>query len=1244
MAKSIFERMKEREKRKQRERARRTGIPVEEPDREEQEEHNGEDLELPPSEPSGKPEPDRAGKSSSEPEKEDEFSTESITFRQTPEGGSTRKEKGESTSSGGMSETQFNKIENLLKKFQKHQKKGDIKKLEEKVTNFIEERSSQFPREHLENLEQQINTLSEQVSELPERIGELLEESISDLNINDVEDGGDDKSRTEDIVSEVASAVSEQLDAHENQLTNTLEDSADQIAEDVENAVGDLLNEEAGTTAADTSDQLLDELKNDLQTLSGNLEKRLDDALSEISEKVTDLEEDQKDQVSPDALNRIEKTLNDFRNKFEQWRESERKTEPPAGGEDTTATDKTGDDLMEEFRSVLKEELPTPEKQQSADGDEGDGKTEEAKFDLQEKLKDKIKEMEEELSGRIVDQVDEKISVLKEKTAKDELDNFRLFLKEIENELQEIIVSDATDLLNEKIEALKEEGEQQEEPSSNLDEIREPILNQLGESIEKLVLAVVGKLEAQIDKIAENMDPDWADSVALFLRESEELLTENALEELNGVMSDHLDALETYEFGASKSDSSSKTEIFEIEPERKDEPVDHGEVLEKIDELKDEIPSPETTGDGLDEDVARELKQIREELKSLREQPSSETESGIDAGELQHELNTTITDELPDRLKNTLQEVLDDALSIEDQLGRLDYIEELLHELRDEDEGKTETGPDPETITSKVEDVIEEKLTSLSIKQIRQDLNELKDEVASPEPAPDSERETLRKRIETDSRYQVSVNDLGKICPYCRVVVPSSYDFLEHILDRCDEYLGPDADPLTEETLKEWQKYYEINHWINNRKEWSVFDQEGHWYCPFCASRTRITISEDAEFPELYGLITEHFETCPEYGNWQDPVRPLKEILGNRINYESTQNLIPKIEERLESGNEKYTQSTPDGKWICPICLSVLSEIDTEPEEDFLEEGPEAIARHLVEDCRAANRGGSEKSLEKIQEVAETRTGQIDPAHDSKYGTPDSSTVEQTDGQPGDRVLEARKIQENMLPDEAPDVEGYEIAFFYQPHQFVGGDFYDFLELPAGNLGIVVGDVSGKGTDAALVMSLVKKVLTIRAGQTSDPLEALVRTNSDIRPELEIGKFVSCGYSVLNPETGEVAIARAGHNEALHYVKDEKAVNTINPSGAALNLHNDERFQSVMESSTRSLNTGDVLLFYTDGLIEGVNDNGEKYGAERVRNLLQEHGHQEIEDCIRSIVEDHRAFVEEQGEEDDVTIVAVRKT
>jgi serine phosphatase RsbU (regulator of sigma subunit)/predicted ester cyclase len=231
----------------------------------------------------------------------------------------------------------------------------------------------------------------------------------------------------------------------------------------------------------------------------------------------------------------------------------------------------------------------------------------------------------------------------------------------------------------------------------------------------------------------------------------------------------------------------------------------------------------------------------------------------------------------------------------------------------------------------------------------------------------------------------------------------------------------------------------------------------------------------------------------------------------------------------------------------------------------------------------------------------------------------------------------ARSIQQASLPEEVPTLEGWQISPYYQPAREVGGDFYDFHLLSEGRLGLVVGDATGKGVPAALVMSSTRSMLRALARASNSPGEVLEQVNDLLVSDVPPNMFVTCFYAILDPKSATLSYANAGHD--LPYLRHGDEAEELRARGMPLGLMSGMSY----EEGEASLRQEDDVLFYSDGLVEAHDPKGEMFGFPRLRALVAQHA--EERSLGNLLLEELYSFVGEGWEqEDDITLLTLRRS
>ncbi len=241
------------------------------------------------------------------------------------------------------------------------------------------------------------------------------------------------------------------------------------------------------------------------------------------------------------------------------------------------------------------------------------------------------------------------------------------------------------------------------------------------------------------------------------------------------------------------------------------------------------------------------------------------------------------------------------------------------------------------------------------------------------------------------------------------------------------------------------------------------------------------------------------------------------------------------------------------------------------------------------------------------------------------------------------RELEiARSVQMSLLPKENPLAEGYDIAGVCIPALEVGGDYYDFFHLGDGKIGIAIGDVSGKGMPAAIYMTLTKGILQSYASESTSPREVLNKLNRLMYSNIERNNFVSMFYAILDMKGRKIRFARAGHNPAILAHRGQDSNTFLQPKGLALGLESGSKFYEFLEEHEVSLESGDVLTFYTDGFTEASNKESEEFGEDRLEKIITETKESSSSGIIQNVVRGVKRFVGNHPQHDDMTMVVVK--
>src|SRR5215218_4829852 len=366
--------------------------------------------------------------------------------------------------------------------------------------------------------------------------------------------------------------------------------------------------------------------------------------------------------------------------------------------------------------------------------------------------------------------------------------------------------------------------------------------------------------------------------------------------------------------------------------------------------------------------------------------------------------------------------------------------------------------------------------------------------------------------------------------------------------------------------------------------------------------------------------------------------RRYAEEVGNQHNFE----LVDEIFERYIShqpDGSTLVRGPEDVKRFHREFHSAFSDFHINIEEQIAE-GDKVVSRYTMRgthqgDFRGLAPTGKEVELNAVTIFRFSPEGKVVETWDSYDQL---SLMRQSTEQ---ELRLARSIQRASLPEEVPELEGWQISPYYQPAREVGGDFYDFHFLSEGRVGIVVGDATGKGVPAALVMSTTCGMLQLAAQEldSSSPGEVLERVNETLYARIPPNMFVTCFYCILDPKSGRLSYANAGHD--LPYVLRGSGgeCEELRARGMPLGIMPGMGY----EEKETILNGREAALLYSDGLVEAHDPKGEMFGFPRLRALIAEHG--EKRSLADSLLEELYSFVGESWkQEDDITLLTLRRS
>jgi sigma-B regulation protein RsbU (phosphoserine phosphatase) len=237
----------------------------------------------------------------------------------------------------------------------------------------------------------------------------------------------------------------------------------------------------------------------------------------------------------------------------------------------------------------------------------------------------------------------------------------------------------------------------------------------------------------------------------------------------------------------------------------------------------------------------------------------------------------------------------------------------------------------------------------------------------------------------------------------------------------------------------------------------------------------------------------------------------------------------------------------------------------------------------------------------------------------------------------------AGQLQRNLTPRMAPDVAGFDIAGRSDVCEEVGGDYYDFLfgkEYATDKLKVVVGDISGHGVDAALLMTSARTFMRMRAARAGGPAQIVSSMNQHLSPDMEgTGHFMTLFFMEIDPATGTARWVRAGHDPALIYHPGDDRFEELMGTGVPLGV---DRAFEYEEYALPRIGTGTIIALVTDGMWESVNIKGEMFGKKRLHRVIREHAKASSQKIVENVFAQLSAFTEGLPCQDDLTMVIIK--
>jgi serine phosphatase RsbU (regulator of sigma subunit) len=562
-------------------------------------------------------------------------------------------------------------------------------------------------------------------------------------------------------------------------------------------------------------------------------------------------------------------------------------------------------------------------------------------------------------------------------------------------------------------------------------------------------------------------------------------------------------------------------------------------------------------------------------------------------------------------------------------------------------------------------------------------------EQAAARGASAKRHDDIKTRFASEPSFRLMDQERRWLCPFCAVAQDVHLEerpndaFFRGIaahLEGCKAHGVLGGRPRPVEELKariqegaKARQLQKVRGKVERHALWRVRDVAGAWVCPYCATATGIDFPErgpsgerePAALDRFVGCALVHLAACEDYKKPGAQVRDRRE-LADAVAAQNESHDKHRRARRALVEDPRFGVTDAFQSWVCPYCLKNQKSIHIDPSRDsaLFEKTVEAVAAHLVQGaCPAWREGEPASTLTDVEEAARRTALKASGLREVGVRRVERAAAESQDEQSWRRIKEdleavrtrverakqresslkqARHNQLRLLP-EVPEVAGLEFARLYKPCDAVGGDFYAFFKATDDAYAFAIGDISGHGIEAALLMGLAKKLLEVHGRGRASSAQTLALSNRDIFADLDERTFVTVLYGLIDASARRLTLSRAGHDPLVLYnPKRRPPLSVLDAKGMALGMDAGPVFEQTLEELEVPLRAGDLLIAYTDGVTETMNAAREQFGPDRLHAVVEEHGRHEAEYVLWQIERALDAFRGGLPRTDDLTLVAVK--
>lgn len=447
---------------------------------------------------------------------------------------------------------------------------------------------------------------------------------------------------------------------------------------------------------------------------------------------------------------------------------------------------------------------------------------------------------------------------------------------------------------------------------------------------------------------------------------------------------------------------------------------------------------------------------------------------------------------------------------------------------------------------------------------------------------------------------------------------------------------------------------------LSTESSWTQHDGNGGWICPFCEGlvpEARIYLKDPSRTArESAEPIARHIEDCLQMGKEAPKPAPMQVLAPSvpprpspgahtRVR-RPTDTLVARGTEfarylrKALQEDDIWRQKDDKERWFCPYCGEFQSFNLPRDMLLMLQDVPFQITEHVLKSCRHYLPGKAPMRRIRVRRaLPDLKSPANSSAPQASAGSP-SPGARSAPVAPDSTLDEAKRRQRRMLPP-PPTAKGFEFSTLYLPASSVSGDFYDFVNVSEEQIGIVIGDVTGHGIEAGIVMAMVRKLISYIGRTIASPVEVLSIVNDEVFGEIDV--FVSVFYGILDTRERVLTYCRAGHNPPILYNPGRiPATSRLTGTGMAIGVDVGPPFQNLLENVVVELKPQDVILAYTDGLTEAMAPDGEEFGEFRIVETLERYAPRKLDEMMRLMMAQVQKFAKGVQIDDDIAMVGVK--